>query len=88
MEINHNEVEINGVKYIRKDSVIESKLNTENYVIIRTYSSGVFAGTLVERKEREVQNIQKRGENILQEKILFSKLLFYLSLYIYFLINF
>ena len=55
MEINHNEVEINGVKYVKKDSVIESKLNTENYVIIRTYSAGVFAGNLVERKEREVK---------------------------------
>jgi hypothetical protein len=54
MEINHNEVEINGVKYVRKDSVSSVELNTENYVIVRSYAAGVFAGNMVKKEGQEV----------------------------------
>ena len=40
-----NEVEINGVKYVRKDSITETAdLNKEGYAIIRCVSAGVFIG--------------------------------------------
>ena len=38
-------IELDGVKYFRE--------NTSNYVIVRTYSAGVFAGELVSRTGRE-----------------------------------
>ena len=46
-----NEIEINGIKYVQKDSVKSlsqdaKKLNGKKYVIARTYSAGVFAGYL------------------------------------------
>jgi len=41
-------VVINGVEYIRKRNI------TENYVIVRTYSAGVFAGNLKSREGKEV----------------------------------
>jgi hypothetical protein len=40
---NINEVEINGVQYVRKDSVIP-KLNKENACIVRCETAGVFFG--------------------------------------------
>ena len=39
---------VNGVEYVPKQDV------TENYVIVRTYSAGVFAGNLERRKGKEV----------------------------------
>ena len=44
-----NEVEINGVKYIKAENL------SEDYVIIRTYSAGVHAGYLVSRNGKEVE---------------------------------
>lgn len=46
METTLNEVEINGVKYIRKDQAETGlpKLNTANVVIVRCRSAGVFFG--------------------------------------------
>ena len=45
-----NEVELNGVKYIRKDSVVDSEKAVEldgmKYVCIRTYSAGCHCGYL------------------------------------------
>lgn len=41
-------VVINGIEYIRKENV------TENYVIVRTYSAGVFAGNLESKDGKEV----------------------------------
>jgi hypothetical protein len=41
-------VVINGIEYTRKQSV------TKDYVIVRTYSAGVFAGNLVGRAGKEV----------------------------------
>jgi hypothetical protein len=52
-----NEVKIDGVDYVRKDSIKQSVLATKKeglpYVIIRTYSAGVFAGYLKSRKGKE-----------------------------------
>lgn len=42
-------IEINGVRY-RKEAETD-----DNYVIVRTYSAGVFAGTLIRREGKEVE---------------------------------
>jgi hypothetical protein len=43
-----NEIEINGEIYVKK-------INNENpYVIVRTYSAGVFAGYIESRNGQEV----------------------------------
>lgn len=54
MEMKAEEVSINGVVYVPKGSVEETKLNTDNYCIVRTYSAGVFAGNVVARNGKEV----------------------------------
>ena len=41
-------VVINGIEYVRRETL------TENYVIVRTYSAGVFAGNLMSRDGKEV----------------------------------
>lgn len=60
METEVNEVSINGVQYVRKDSVKNSLSLAENYVIVRTYSAGVFAGNLSKREGQEVTLINAR----------------------------
>ena len=46
---------INGIEYVRKDSIeLGIALNTENVVLIRTYSAGVHFGTLESRDGKEV----------------------------------
>ncbi len=45
-----NTVEINGEVYVK-----ETEMNDEDYVIVRTYSAGVFAGYLEEKEGREVK---------------------------------
>lgn len=47
-----NEIEINGVCYVKKESQPEI---TEDYVLVRTYSAGVHAGHLVRRVGQEVE---------------------------------
>jgi hypothetical protein len=47
-----NEIEINGEIYIKKSDITESKLS--DYVIVRTYSAGVFAGYIESKLGREV----------------------------------
>jgi hypothetical protein len=58
MEQQINEIEINGIKYVKKDSIVENKLAESvdgmKYVICRTYSAGVFAGYLKSRTGQEV----------------------------------
>ena len=49
------EVTINGETYIKKDLSSDLK-----YVIVRTYSAGVFAGYLHSRQDREVVLINAR----------------------------
>ena len=52
MKQDFNTIKINGVEYISKNSLPEKA--SENYVIVRTYSAGVFAGELEKREGREV----------------------------------
>ena len=53
METSVNEISINGVDYVRKDSVKTSEpaVSTDGlpYCIVRTYSAGVFAGYVKEQ---------------------------------------
>ena len=54
---------INEVEYVRKDSITElPKLNTDDYVIIRSRDSGVHAGYLESRDGSEV--VLKRARRI------------------------
>ena len=62
-EINVNEIELNGIKYIPKDSVKNTELQSLNglkYVIVRTYSAGVFAGYLKSQSGKEVELLNAR----------------------------
>ena len=47
-----NEIEINGVVYVKKTSVLEA--NDENYVVVRTQNAGVHAGFLKSENNTEV----------------------------------
>jgi hypothetical protein len=49
-----NEIEINGEIYIKKACVTQAKGDNLPYVIVRTYSAGVFAGYLKSREGKEV----------------------------------
>jgi len=55
-------IQINGVDYIRADSMVNEKpiLDGLNYVIVRTYSAGVFAGYLESRDGQEVVLLKAR----------------------------
>ena len=48
-----NEIELNGVAYVRKDSQRFDKPKGD-YVVVRTYSAGVHAGYLKSEKGKEV----------------------------------
>lgn len=52
-----NSITIDGVEYVRKDSIsVTKKAETFKglpYVIVRTYSAGVFAGYLKKREGKE-----------------------------------
>ena len=56
-----NEITVNGVEYVRKDSVVGVK-SSEGlpYVMVRTYSAGVFVGYLKERNGKEVELLYAR----------------------------
>lgn len=51
MQTEINEVEINGVNYVRKDSISTPHVIKENAVIIRTRSAGVFFGYKTSNRE-------------------------------------
>ena len=53
---------INDVEYIRKEDVTETapKLDGMDYVIVRTYSAGVFAGYLKSKDGKEVTLVNAR----------------------------
>lgn len=55
MEQKIDEIEINGVTYIPKDSVTQMapKLDGMEYCMVRTYSAGVFAGYIESRDGKE-----------------------------------
>lgn len=52
---NKNEIELNGVKYIRADSIRQKAEDLDGmpYCIVRTYSAGVFAGYIAKRDGKE-----------------------------------
>ena len=57
---------VDGVKYVPKtsiakvDTVMAKKLKGKPYVIVRTYSAGVFAGYLESRKGKEAVLLNSR----------------------------
>ena len=55
------EISINGINYVPKDSIKKQEINTENYCIVRTYSAGVFAGNIIreEGQEVEMENVRR-----------------------------
>ena len=55
MENKMNEVVINGVTYVPKDSVhqMAEKRDDMEYCMVRTYSAGVFAGYIESRNGKE-----------------------------------
>jgi len=65
--MNENEIEINKIVYIRKDTLksnVSAKKNLKGmeYCIIRTYSAGVFAGYIdrkVKGMERTIYNSRR-----------------------------
>lgn len=59
-ETSINEIEINGVEYVRKDSVKGVEKPSGNYVVVRTYSAGVHAGYLEKREGKEVTLLNAR----------------------------
>ncbi len=58
------EIEVNGVKYVPKDSVNDlspaPKADGLEYVLVRTFSAGVHVGYLKERNGKEVQLLNAR----------------------------
>jgi hypothetical protein len=60
-----NNIEIDGVKYVRMDSIPQvnasaKTLKGKPYVIVRTYSAGVFAGYLAKRTGKEATILNAR----------------------------
>ena len=53
-----NTIVVNGVNYVREDSIKNNvpatKVKGMKYVLIRTYSAGVFVGYLKSKKDNEV----------------------------------
>ena len=49
-------ITVDGVEYVKKGSVKGARVSVQNkkYVIVRTYSAGVFAGYLKKREGKEV----------------------------------
>jgi hypothetical protein len=49
-------IAVNGIEYVRKDSIREpaQTCNGMDYVIVRTYSAGAFAGYMAQRDGKEV----------------------------------
>lgn len=63
MKLNATEVEVNGIKYVQADSVLNNKaenLDGMDCVIVRTYSAGVFMGYIKSRDGKEVELINAR----------------------------
>ena len=48
-----NEIEMNGEIYVKKSSLARVNVEGNKYVIVRTYSAGVFAGYLKGRDGKE-----------------------------------
>lgn len=54
MEQKINTITINGIEYVEKSKVNQMQNSSYDYVIVRTYSAGVFAGYLKKREGKEV----------------------------------
>jgi hypothetical protein len=56
METNVETISINGVEYVKKGEIQGTAESLDNmpYVIVRSYSAGVFAGYLEKKEGREV----------------------------------
>jgi hypothetical protein len=54
-----DQININGVEYVRKDSIKTPEV-TGDYYIVRTYSAGVFAGNIIKRNGMEVEMANAR----------------------------
>lgn len=56
MELNAETISINGVEYVKKDSLSSGVPMQDGmkYVIVRTYSAGVFSGFIESRNGQEV----------------------------------
>jgi hypothetical protein len=52
MQTEINEVEVNGIKYIRKDTA-QTLIVSKDAIMVRTQSAGVFYGTLAESNLKE-----------------------------------
>lgn len=61
-KIEATELSVNGVDYIRKDTqtVPAPKVDGLDYMIVRTYSAGVFAGYIEKREGKEVTIVNAR----------------------------
>ena len=46
-------IKLDDVRYVREDT-IKKDMCDDNYVIVRTYSAGVFAGNLIKKEGQEV----------------------------------
>jgi hypothetical protein len=54
-------IKVDNIEYVRKDGYVPAqKLDGLEYVIVRTYSAGVFAGYLKSRNGQEVVLLQAR----------------------------
>lgn len=62
MDTKINEIEVNGIKYVPKNSVKEDAVDSSGlqYVVIRADRAGVFAGYLKEKKPDEVTLVNVR----------------------------
>lgn len=50
-----NTISINGIEYVRKDSIKTETVSHENYVVVRSQQQGVMCGELVSYQGREVK---------------------------------
>ena len=63
MKIDAKEIEVNGVAYVPKSDAVNAQaqqLDGMKYVIVRTYTAGVFAGYLKNREGKEVTLVNAR----------------------------
>lgn len=63
MDTKINEIEVNGIKYVPKDSAFNTAAVNDGgfqYVVVRADRAGVFAGFLKEKKDTEVTLVNVR----------------------------
>ena len=63
MKLDATQIEVNGVKYVKADSVQSKRAESVDgmaCVIVRTYSAGVFMGYIKSREGKEVELLNAR----------------------------